>query len=91
MWDLFQRINADVYVHAGAGVEVGAYALICRFLHRRCVFVVASNADLTDRYGLVRGPLARLYPLGVRLADEVVCRTEDQRELLPGDWGAKGS
>ncbi|MBX3235463.1 MAG: glycosyltransferase family 4 protein [Nitrospiraceae bacterium] len=90
MWDLFQRINADVYVHAGAGVEVGAYALICRFLHRRFVFVVASNADLTDRYGLVRGPLARLYPLGVRLADEVVCRTEDQRELLRRRFGREG-
>ncbi len=90
MWALFQRINADVYVHAGAGVEVGAYAIICRLLHRRFIFVVASNADLTDRCGLVRGPLRRLYPLGVRLADEVVCRTEDQRELLRRRFGRDG-
>ena len=41
MFALFRSINADVYIHAGAGVEVGAYALICRLLHRRFVFVVA--------------------------------------------------
>src|SRR5678815_2065604 len=35
MWQQFRRIDADVYLHAGAGVEVGAYALICRLLRKR--------------------------------------------------------
>jgi glycosyltransferase involved in cell wall biosynthesis len=90
MWRLFQQINADVYVHAGSGAEVGAYALICRLLHRQFVFVVASNADLDNRYGLTGGSLRQLYPLGVRLADRVVCRTEDQRALLRRRFGRDG-
>lgn len=82
MFALLRSIDADVYIHAGAGVEVGAYALICRLLHRRFVFVVASSADLCEPYGKVRSPLRWLYPLGVRFAHTVVCRSEEQQEWL---------
>lgn len=90
MREQFQAIDADVYVHAGAGVEVGAYALICRWLRRRFVWVVASMADVNEQLGEVEGPLAWLYPLGVRLADEVICRTRDQQEALASLFGRAG-
>jgi glycosyltransferase involved in cell wall biosynthesis len=83
-------IDADVYAHAGAGVEVGAYALICRLLRRRFVYIVASSADLAHPYGQVRGPLRWLYPLGVRLADAVVCRTREQQTLLQARYRRDG-
>jgi glycosyltransferase involved in cell wall biosynthesis len=79
---VLREINADVYLHAGAGVEVGAYALICRLLRRRFVYVVASIADLSDPYGQVQGPLRWLHAIGVRLAHAVVCRTREQQTLL---------
>jgi len=79
---VMKAIDADVYAHAGAGVEVGAYALICWLLRRRFVYIVASSADLAHPYGQVQGPLRWLYPLGVRLADAVVCRTREQQTLL---------
>jgi len=53
-----REINADVYLHAMAGVEVGAYAVICRLLRRRFVYVVVSLADLSEPRGLVQGPVA---------------------------------
>jgi len=83
-------IDAEVYLHAGAGVEVGAYALICRLLRRRFIFVVASSADLRRPNRQVQGPLAWLYPLGVRLADAVVCRTGEQLEWLRTRYGREG-
>lgn len=79
---LMRTIDADVYLHAGSGVEVGAYALICRLLRRRFVWVVASSEDLARPGGLVTGPLQRLFPTGVILADAVVCRTKEQQRLL---------
>jgi len=87
---MLRDIGAAVYLHAGAGVEVGAYALICRLLRRRFIFVVASSADLRKPNGQVRGPLAWLYPLGVRLADAVVCRTGEQLEWLRTRYGREG-
>jgi glycosyltransferase involved in cell wall biosynthesis len=85
-----RAIDADVYFHAGAGVEVGAYALICRSLRRRFVFVVASSADLAQEPRLVKGPLRWLYPLGLRMADAIVCRTGEQCSAVRERCGRDG-
>ncbi len=87
MYRQLQAIDADVYLHSGSGVEVGAYALICRLLRKRFVYVVASSADLDEPYGKVQGPLRWLYPLGLRLADAIVCRTDEQRARLRERYG----
>lgn len=86
------RIDADVYLHAGAGAgaEVGAYALICRLLRRRFIYVVASSADLAKADGDARGPWRKLFSLGLRLADAVVCRTDEQMRQLKERYGRQG-
>jgi glycosyltransferase involved in cell wall biosynthesis len=86
----FREIDAEVYLHAGAGVEVGAYALVARLLRRRFIYVVASSADLDRPNGLVTGPLRWLYGVGVRLADRVICRTEEQLGWLRERYGRGG-
>lgn len=91
MAGLLKTIDADVYLHAAAGVEVGAYALICRLLRRRFVYVVVSSADLDDPYGNVVGPLRWLYPLGLRLADAIVCQTEEHRAALRARCGRESA
>ncbi len=90
MFRQFAAIDADLYLHTGSGVEAGAYALICRLQGKRFVHVIASSADLSRSTGLTEGPLRRLYPLGVRLAHAVVCRTEEQRTLLAERYGRAG-
>lgn len=87
MYRQLRAMGADVYLHSGSGVEVGAYAVICRLLRKRFVYVVASSADLDEPYGKVRGPLRWLYPVGLRLADAIVCRTEEQRARLRERYG----
>ncbi|MDH4185585.1 MAG: glycosyltransferase family 4 protein [Nitrospira sp.] len=86
----FIEIDADVYLHAGAGVEVGAYGLICRLLGRRFLFFIASSADLWEPYGKVEGPLKWLFPLGVRFAHEVVCRSSEQQDRLHRQYRRAG-
>ena len=90
MWRVMGNISADVYLHATAGVEVGAYALICRLLRRRFVYVVASTVDLCRPNGQVEGPLAWLFPWGMRLADAVVCRSHEQLAWLRDRYGREG-
>jgi len=87
---LLRTIGADVYLHAGAGVEVGAYALICRLLRRRFIYVVASSVDLTYPNGKVKGPLRWLYSVGLRLADAVICRSSEQQAWLLDRYGLQG-
>jgi glycosyltransferase involved in cell wall biosynthesis len=91
MRDQLRALDADVYVQGGAGVEVGAYALICRLLRRRFVYVVVSSADLAEPNGLVQGPLAWLYPLGLRVADAIVCQTGEHLAMLRDRYGRRGA
>ena len=91
MRDQLRTIDADVYVQGGAGVEVGAYALICRLLRRRVVYVVVSSADLSEPRGLVQGPLAWLYPLGLRMAAAIVCQTGEHLAMLRDRYGRRGA
>src|SRR4029077_14589926 len=86
----FIKIDADIYLHAGAGVEVGAYGLICRLLRRRFLFFIASSADLWEPYGKVEVPLKWRFPLGVKAAHEVVCRSSEQQDRLHSQYGRKG-
>ncbi len=90
MFRLLRAIDADVYLYAGAGVEVGAYAVICRLLRRRFVYVVASSADLQDSYEKVKGPLRGLFPMGIRMAHAVVCRTREQQSWLRTSYRRDG-
>ncbi len=90
MWILLRELEVDIYLHAGSGIEVGAYALICRLLRRRFVFVVASSADLTSPNAKVKGPLRWLYPMGVRLSDAVICRSREQQVWLRKRYGRDG-
>ena len=87
---LFCAIDADLYIHAGSGADVGVYAWLCRRLNKRFVFVVASTADLDRSWGTATGSLRWLSPLGIRGADAVVCRTEDQQRLLAQRFGRDG-
>jgi glycosyltransferase involved in cell wall biosynthesis len=87
---LLEAIDADVFVHAGSGVEVGVYARLCRHMGKRFIFVVASTADVDRTYGTAAGPLRWLSPLGIRWADAVVCRTQDQQTLLKQRYGREG-
>ena len=90
MWKVLRAIGADCYLHAGAGVEVGAYALICRLLRCRFIYVVASSVDLTHPNGKVKGPLRWLYPMGMHLSDAVVCRSYEQQASLRARYGLEG-
>lgn len=87
MYRLLHSIDADAYLHTGAGVEVGAYGLICRMLRRRFIYLVASSADVEEPYGKVAGTLRRLYPAGLRLADAILCRTRDQQAWIKRRYG----
>ncbi len=90
MKQVFREIDADVYVHAGAGIEVGAYALISKLLRRQFIFIVASPYDVCAPYGNLSGSLKWLYPLGVSFADTVICRTRQQQQWLSARYKREG-
>lgn len=80
IWQLL-RLDATVLVQRSAGATTGLVALAARATRTRFVYSSASTIDFTlEREG--HGWITRtLYPLGIRLADEIVVQTDEQAEL----------
>jgi glycosyltransferase involved in cell wall biosynthesis len=81
IWRSFQRAHADAYIVRGSGGHLIAAAAFCRSARRRLIFSSSSELDFDfERPDRNRRTL-RLYRASLRLAQDVVVQTEQQREL----------
>jgi len=80
-------VDTGVVVQRAAGVETGLIALLCRAAGRRFIYSSANVVDFSfERRERSRRNL-RLFELGVRLADEVIVQSAEQRELCRERFG----
>lgn len=77
-----RKINAQVYLQRAASAETGLIALVCKLLHWRFIFMVAHIQDVNGRYIQANGIRGRLFSLGLKLADQIICQTQDQQKAL---------
>lgn len=77
-----RKINADVYIQRAASAETGLIALICRLLRKKFIYMVAHTQDVDGSFGEKNGWRGRLYLLGLRRADKIICQTDEQQKKL---------
>jgi glycosyltransferase involved in cell wall biosynthesis len=81
IWRSFQRADAEAYIVRGSGGHLIAAGAFCRALRRRLIFSTSSELDF-DFARADRNPgTLRLYKASLRLADQLVVQTGQQREL----------
>jgi glycosyltransferase involved in cell wall biosynthesis len=81
IWRGLQRADAEAYIVRGSGGHVIAASMFCRARARRFVFSSSSELDF-DFARPDRNPRTlRLYKASLRLADDLVVQTRQQREL----------
>jgi glycosyltransferase involved in cell wall biosynthesis len=82
IWRGLRRADADAYIVRGGGGHVIAASSFCRALRRRLLFSSSSELDF-DFARADRNPRTlRLYRASLRLADDLVVQTRQQRELV---------
>jgi glycosyltransferase involved in cell wall biosynthesis len=82
IWRGLQRADAEAYVVRGGGGHLIAASSFCRALRRRLLFSSSSELDF-DFARPDRDPRTlRLYRASLRLADDLVVQTDQQRELV---------
>jgi glycosyltransferase involved in cell wall biosynthesis len=82
IWRGLRRADADAYIVRGGGGHVIAASSFCRALRRRLLFSSSSELDF-DFARPDRNPRTlRLYRASLRLADDLVVQTRQQRELV---------
>lgn len=89
--DLLRRVDADVFVQRAAGSYTGVVGLAARLRRRRFVYSSASDFDFDTTYLADDAAARRLFPIGVRCAQEIVVQTDAQAQLCRREWGREGT
>jgi glycosyltransferase involved in cell wall biosynthesis len=81
IWRALQRADADAYIVRGGGGHLIAASSFCRVLRRRLIFSSSSELDFEFERADRNPRTLQLYRASLRLADEFVLQTGQQREL----------
>jgi len=81
-WKILARINADVYISTGAGMEVGAIAAFCRFNHKKYLYRTAHDMDCDESFIHSTGLAGRAYAYGLHHAYRIVTSVQAHTNLL---------
>ena len=84
---LLRHVDAEVFVQRCAGSYTGIFGLAARLKQRRFVYSSASDLDFDATYLAGDAAARRLFPVGIRCAQEIVVQTDLQAELCRSAWG----
>lgn len=82
LWRQLRQIGADVYFQRAASAETGLIALVCRLLHKHFVYMVAHEQDVNGDFVRANGWRGKLFSLGLKLTDKIICQTKEQQKML---------
>jgi glycosyltransferase involved in cell wall biosynthesis len=88
---LLRRVDAGVFVQRAAGSYTGIVGLAARARRRRFVYSSASDFDFDATYLADDAAARRLFPLGIRCAQEIVVQTGLQAQLCRSAWSREAT
>jgi glycosyltransferase involved in cell wall biosynthesis len=88
--DVLKTVPADIVVMRCAGSDVGYIQRACRRLHRKFVYMVAHEIDVSGEYGRTTEGDGWLFEQGLRKADMIICQHHEQVDLLRARYRKEG-
>jgi glycosyltransferase involved in cell wall biosynthesis len=89
IWRAVLRAPARTIVYRAAGFELALLGVHAKLTRRRLVYASASIADFDYMQLFSNAIAARMYALGVRLADAIVVQTEEQIQACQTAFGRR--
>jgi len=80
-----KKINSQVYIQRAASAETGLIALISKILRKKFIFMVAHEQDVNNDFVKKNGFKGKLFLLGLKLANKIICQTKEQQIQLNKD------
>jgi len=88
--DVIKAVPADIVVMRCAGGDVGYIQRVCRRLHRKFVYMVAHEIDVSGEYGRTKGWDGWQFEQGLKGADVIICQHREQVDLLRARYQKEG-
>ncbi|MCD4675097.1 MAG: glycosyltransferase family 4 protein [Desulfobacula sp.] len=87
-FNIFMRINADVYIQRTLDPASGIIAIVCKLLRKRFIYMVAADKELDEVHNYNNGRLKALFAnLAFRYADVIIVQNINQKNLLQKNKG----
>lgn len=80
---IFKKIDSDIYIQRAAGAETGIIAIISKIFGRKFIYMIAHKDDVSGEFIKKNGFKGKLFNLGLKLADKIICQNKEQLDLLP--------
>lgn len=82
LWQMFETIDADVYIQGSAAYETGIIALLCKIFNKKFIFYVGHDIDINKEFVDKNGILGQIFEFGLTNADAIWCSSTRHQELL---------
>jgi glycosyltransferase involved in cell wall biosynthesis len=83
------KADADIYVCATAGPEVGIISFFCKMFGRKFIYRTAHNMDCNKDYVNKHTFLGKIYEFGLLNADVIFTSVGDHEGILRKNYGDK--
>lgn len=81
-FNLFKKINTDIYITSAANSTVGLVSLFCKFNKKIHIHRTASQMDINKSFIKLNGILGKIYQYGLENADIVITQNNEHKKLL---------
>ena len=84
-----KKIDANIYVCATAGPEVGIVCAFCKIFGKKFIYRTAHDMDCNKAYVKSHPVLGKIYEYGLLHADQVFLSVKNHEDILRETYGSK--
>lgn len=87
-----QKIDPDIIIHTPGSTVTGIISLYSKIWGKKFIFISSSDLNISEHLKLksITDLLRLPYILGVKAADQIICQSKTQKNLLKKYTGIKG-
>ena len=82
IFNILNKVNADIYIVSPAGAEVGIVAFFCKIKKKKLIVRTASSMECDWDFIKRKGMIGKMYHYGLKNADAVISQSENNDKLL---------
>lgn len=81
-WQLFKKVNCDIYFTSAANSTIGLVSLFCKLYSKKHIHRTAHVIDVDGSFARSNGLLGKLYEYGLTHANQIITQNKDHKKIL---------
>lgn len=87
IWNILNKINADVYISSSAGADAGFMALFCKLRNKKFIYRTAHDIDCNKEFAKNNGLFGKIFEYGLKNATKIISQNKRNAKMLKDNYG----